>query len=629
MSARPRPSRRVSKRRRVDPFPSVTAEGFTRDELDSDDSAEQAPQQPSLHSSFSNLSAPLIPEEPHFEVDDLDSTDDDHFTPNRTAPAPAQPHLIGFADVPLASDDEEDDPDFELNPAYALPSPPPSPPPPPPSEPLPFNLASFASEDEDDDPDFDASASITPQPQPVEFQDFPRSSDSGPVSPSRDMTYAQFLQALNPSTATTPVPPEAFNQLLDDDDEFDYMREAANVQDDPLEFRNDLPVSRREVAQLLSERDLALRSQRKQRPKRGAAAARPPAGSISHVQNIVPAHAPVVVGGRAGVAAPAPMPMQSLPLLPGTIMPLNPLSIAHFQEQFKAFLQILAHVHANASKSCRMSEGGQSHQDAKQSFDRSEQMLKRIIQQRQLSISYHDMVDNHIMHISRFSDELGYRAFQQCFRKENRRKSVYAIDGFDCIEGFMSDCRTLPVEVLPGGAEARLEKVLRPHLKQALTTKKRQFTLTGAREGWFTWTSEDDRLLALTIAKYGREVGEYSRDLLPHRLEEDCQARVRHLSSRRCADNAVKRQVMHISAPLNQQEVALVQHGLQRFGGRVEDCEVWKRIQRDLLPGRQWSLLQKLWLWRETRKKTKARYRAKESERKKALRDARKRESGG
>ncbi|PXF42186.1 hypothetical protein BWQ96_08106 [Gracilariopsis chorda] len=620
MSARPRPCRRVSKRRRVEPFPSVTAEGFTRDELDSDDPAEHAPQHAKLHSSFAHLSDSLIPEEPHFEVDDLDSTDDDHFPPNQAATTLAEPQPIGFADVPFASEDEEDDPDFELNPAYALPSPPPSPPP----GPLPFNLASFTSEDEEDDPDFDASGAIIHQPQPVQVQEVPKSSDSGPVTPSRDLTYAQFLQALNPSIASSPVPPEAFNQLLDDDDEFDYMREAANVQDDPLEFRNDLLVSRREVAQLLSERDIALRSQRKQRARRSASAAKPPAVPLSLPQNLVPAHAPIVAGGHACAAAPAPMPMRSLPLLPGTIMPLNPLSISHFQEQFKAFVQILAHVHANASKSFRMSDDGQSHQDTKQTLDRSERMLKRVVLNRQLSASYHDMLDKHVMHISRFSDELGYRAFEQCFRKENRRKSAYAIDGFESIEMFMSDCRTLPVEQLPSGAVARLDIVCRPHLKQALSTRKRQFTLTGAREGWFTWTAEDDRLLALTIAKYGREVGEYAKDLLPHRLEGDCQARVRHLSSRRCADNAVKRQVMHISAPLNQQEVALVQYGLQSFGSRVEDCDVWKRIQRELLPGRQWSLLQKLWLWRETRKKTKARYRAKESERKRALRDARK-----
>jgi len=104
-------------------------------------------------------------------------------------------------------------------------------------------------------------------------------------------------------------------------------------------------------------------------------------------------------------------------------------------------------------------------------------------------------------------------------------------------------------------------------------------------------------------------------------MEDDCQRRVRYLSSRRCPDNPVKRQVMHISTPLNKEEVHLVRYGIERYGaGKTDDPEVWKSIQRDLLPNREWSHLQKLWAWRESRRKYKAKYRAKVSEKKKALR---------
>ncbi|KAI0565882.1 Homeobox-like protein [Gracilaria domingensis] len=589
MTAQPRPSRRGAKRRREQTVTPLPTEGFTRDELDSDDSA---------------------PKEPHFEVDDLDSTDDEQLDAQQDANASQQ--FLGLTDAVFASDNDDDDPDFELASAQPLPSPPSSPTP----EPLPFTLAHFASEDEEDDPDFDVHFPLESVHPSIQAQDTLQSSEDSPSSPHHDMTYAQFLQALNFTAPTEPQSvPDPFSQLLDDDDEFDYMREAANVRDDPLEFRQDLPVSRREVAQLLSERDIALRRQKRQRTSRAASAATAPSipmlfppsiMSVPSASRPVPSVAPVVpvipatptahippvtsvtiaspAASVIGQKAAAATQMQQQALLPGAVASLSPICLSQFHHQLKAFVQILTHTHANSAKSVRMSSGEQVDPVAKNVLDKSETMLRRVVENRNISLSYHAMLETHIMHIARFSEGLAFRQFEECFTKQNRRKSVYAIEGLAAIETFLSDCQTIAIDQMPNGALERMDKVSEPHLKQALVTRKRQFTLSGARKGWYTWTAEDDRLLAMTIAKYGREVAEYSKDLLPHRLDEDCQARVRHLCSRRCTDNAVKRQMMLISAPLTQQEVKLVQHGLSVFGGAVEDEEVWKKISKRSAP---------------------------------------------
>lgn len=80
-------------------------------------------------------------------------------------------------------------------------------------------------------------------------------------------------------------------------------------------------------------------------------------------------------------------------------MLLSLFSMADVPEQFQSFVLTLAHVHANASKRCQTSEDVGSHLDAKQTESGSEQMLERIVRQEKLSVSYRDMVDNHIMHI--------------------------------------------------------------------------------------------------------------------------------------------------------------------------------------------------------------------------------------
>lgn len=88
--------------------------------------------------------------------------------------------------------------------------------------------------------------------------------------------------------------------------------------------------------------------------------------------------------------------------------------------------------------------------------------------------------------------------------------------------------------------------------------------------------------------------------------------RVRYLSSRRCGENPVKRHVTFNNTALSKAEMRAIQHCLKMFGeGAEQNNDVWKAIQRDYLPGRDWSFLQKLWHIRETRRKYKASYRKK------------------
>lgn len=86
------------------------------------------------------------------------------------------------------------------------------------------------------------------------------------------------------------------------------------------------------------------------------------------------------------------------------------------------------------------------------------------------------------------------------------------------------------------------------------------------RDVYLVWSLEDDVLIATNIAKYGLNFGSKCRDLPPHQGEEDCQIQVRYLSCRRCADNAVKRQVLILSISLNPAELQTVNEGVQRFG---------------------------------------------------------------
>lgn len=618
---------------------------------------------------------------PQFEVDDLDSTDDEFMHDDTPVSSDsAQPHIqLGDAGLELGSEDEEDDPDFQLRHdevERACED--------PPIEPYEAGLVSRVSQpeqvdveedDDENDPDF----MVLPDDVERAFGDIDfeevdldelDADDGDPdawndgdecSNPDTDEDYARFLVGLvnngdapaaemrqsgtAPSGGTATdrniTPDNVLNHFIEDDDDydFDYLRASAMVRDDPLEYRHDLQVSRKEIAQLLfSNEESNLRRQTRSRRAVPQRRGRPSTAAESCAPGRPPVAPPLAMRQPPPVPLPAALP-QPVPFVSGyvgiprpSVGSVSPTAMFQFKEQLGTYAQLLTDVHASVSKSARdMKErerdrgtsSGAAESDGKvaltEACERSEKLLRRLVENKKLSTTYHDMLKTHVGQLKRFSEKSLLRDVSN-YDTNNVRVSVYNLPSIDLIDSFLSDCATQPINMLPTGVLKRFEPHNRTHITQALRARPRrpQYSAKPVRDGWFTWTQADDTLLAMTMAKYGREFGAYSSDLLPHRQEDDCQARVRYLSSRRCADNPVKRQVMHISTPLNRDEVALVQVGLQRYGERVEDEEVWKCIQRDLLPGREWSHLQKLWLWRETRRKYKAKYRAKLNEKKRA-----------
>lgn len=320
--------------------------------------------------------------------------------------------------------------------------------------------------------------------------------------------------------------------------------------------------------------------------------------------------------------------------------------LAQFRQQLASYAQIASHVHIQLARkyqvirgsSCEREEAaarrvgvetrsGQSearclgnenekNDSIVSAYKRSESMLKRFVKHGKTSRDYHDMLGCQMRALQPMANRLlGIRAGQQ-YKFDSWRSGaldVKLIDGIDTFIRAVSsrswDGTDKPLRLL--------KSFWQPYVTNALQCKQqRQWWPTDSgREGTFPWTLEDDFLLALTIAKYGREFGELCKDLLPHREEDDCQRRVRYLASRRCTDNAVKRQVLHLTSPLRPEEIQLMEEGVCRFGN-ADDPETWKRIQRELLPNREWPHLQRMWNYRKSRRKYKATYRAKVAERK-------------
>lgn len=477
--------------------------------------------------------------------------------------------------------------------------------------------------------------------------------------------YQQFLMGLlndtgGPQVAserggagsvTGGLPPPSW--AMDDDDDFDYLRESARVQDDPLEYRDDLQVSRKELVQLFSN-SAAGGLRRQTRHSRAAQGGRPrqPTTAIPPIpvfattvappaaipNSLMPVHTALAPTPRAPGTEPGAVPHSLQPFIPpphASFMNLPAHALYQFREQLSVHTQILTTIHAETRRASRIAreqiacQETNSHDTvdaraAEEAANRSEILIQGLIENKKVSLMYHQAIGTNISRLKGFSERLLHRDRNSPFKYESCKLSVYNLPVLDLLERFLSDCRTASLSDMPTGVLSRFEQFNRSDISQALHARRqrRQYSASGSRPGWFAWTAEDDRLLAMTMAKYGSEVWEFSKDLLPHRREDDCQTRVRYLSSRRCPDNPVKRQVIFISSPLNTDEVALVRRGLEMYGrGNTEDADLWKRIQAELLPSREWSHLQKLWNWRETRRKYKAKYRAKAYQKKKALRE--------
>lgn len=578
-------------------------------------------------------------QDPEFEVDSLDSTDDedgdnsfreDPPQPYQTAHShhnTEQPQFINFGDIELNSEDDENDPDFE------------------------------AAVEHDE---------LRPSAHLYDAEDEPAQSEA------RDDEYVQFLMSLLKDDENAPphqavVEEQALatsvdNRLTDaivgftgeDDDDFDYLRASAMIQDDPLEYRDDLPVSRKEVAQLLFQNNESnLRRQtRMLRTKRptvqpmtrphgeqteGPLPMQPSPMQPLSVQPGLSTQAKVphtdVAAPRGAIRpsindCPLVVPRPQISPQQSSFMSVSPMQSSKFNEQLDIYMQILTHVHAVCKTKARSNAGtkgtGADMGDPDPQCDpvvaskKSEYLLNRMVQNRRVVDSYHRLMRSHISGMRDFSQGIVQHQNQPLLNYDTGRRSAYDKPVLGLIEPFLCECETASVESMPGSALKAFAPYERQDIQQALTLRvnPRQFTMSRAQEGWFTWTVADDNLLAMTIAKYGRECGDYVKDLLPHRVEEDCRVRVRYLASRRCQDNPVKRQVLHVSTPLNKDEIRLVEAGLQKYGGKIDDPNVWKQIQRHLLPTREWSHLHKLWLWRETRRKYKATYRAKLSKKK-------------
>lgn len=437
--------------------------------------------------------------------------------------------------------------------------------------------------------------------------------------------------------------------IQDEDDDFDYLRESALVRDDPLEYRDDMTVPIKEVIQLLGETDNtpSLRPQtRASKPKATKAKrtnASAQAKSRMSAVNVMPAlepqsgfpdrnsaslsrkvfectgdapklsgSSPVPMGYTVGTAAQIASNM--------TYMSLPTNKIMEFKHQLAAFVQITTQIHWEMARELRRFEPHPQSNNTITERDqdmtavalvcrRSNAILSRLVSYGTLSNKYHTLLSDNLK-----KTPLRYGQIPESIAMgrpvaDGLRVSVIDNGLVTAVESFMQEVSGQRWNGNDGALKS-LEIYKRSDISAALRRRVSHPQSSNGLDRPPIWSSEDDFLLAMTIAKHGREFGENCRDLLPHRDVDDCQLRVRFLSSRRCPDNSVKRQMLILNTPLTPEEIQKVRYGLQQYGSE-SDCETWKRIQRELLPGRDWSYLQKLWNWREKRRKYKAKYRAK------------------
>lgn len=476
--------------------------------------------------------------------------------------------------------------------------------------------------------------------------------------------YARFLAAIlaedSPPSAN---PRDPYSSLLDDDvdADFDYLTAVAELTEDPLEYRNDkaVHVSRREIVQLVSGVPTRRRRHRKTNhvivgnantlpvAVPGAPLRWHPQGSTSifdatrhwntefqdsttsnnmsvarpfiaaHCADaaIPVAHMPVAdpaaqlcypqsaynistsrsykkhknVGAGASLLAPRPVAQIPLHAI------LTPGAIAVLQYQLNLQVVMLANVHVFAEDS--------------NSKDHTASLLRQLVQMRDISREYKNMFEP-----LRRTHEL---PLHSSIGTQPPVETYFAAPAVDLVEAFLADAAS--GQCIPKQLLERFYPFAPLAVHRALMQRAPPPKYSRSFEAELPWTVEDDLLLAMTVSKHTVDFGEDSKDLLPHRDTGDCERRMRYLSSRRCSDNPVKRQV-HIMTtnlqPLSRDEIELVKFGLEEFAGlktsnetdktsAIGKREVWKFIQRDLLPHRDWRQLEKTWGWRESRRKYK------------------------
>lgn len=374
----------------------------------------------------------------------------------------------------------------------------------------------------------------------------------------------------------------AISALLDDDDDFDfdYLRESALVDDDPFEYRDDrgVHVSRREVVQLCNGLDNSLRP----RTRRAAPVAR------------------IVVPPRsAPVGATAPV--------------VDHASLSLLRDQLRMHVHLLAAVHADAALLSRTEQAQRALpqrniDDAKRALQTTTSLATSLIAMRDASVNFWSLIAPY-----RDAHERAKRASTPFCGLVQAAPFASAFDSpaLCSLSQFVQCCaqadatRDTPLSLVN-----RYPTLLHPQIASKLAPRPLRRSAKSERAP--PWAPSDDNLLALTLRKHSRQFGAASLDLLPHRTTADCDNRVRYLSSRRCADNAVKRFVLANSSALSKHELTVVQDALARLPiEKHSDADTWKSIQRLHLPAREWSYLQKMWQLRESRRKYKANYRRK------------------
>jgi hypothetical protein len=427
---------------------------------------------------------------------------------------------------------------------------------------------------------------------------------SRPESVVGGEAYAHFLAAIlaedSPPAASLPGP---FSSLLDDDfdADFDYLTAAAQTTEDPLEYRDDkaVHVSRREIVQLVSGAPARRRRHRNIAPSAtsGGVAVRsvplllprPDQGpNRPHELDIFqaglpePQHSSIFQLRPSYGAFPGGHPWTGF-----ESNAMSNLTFARIREQLNIHVLLLVHVHATSSDTNVKSD--------------TASMLRQMLEMRDLSHTYKSMFEPHRRrHEDPLHDSVGEdpAPVETCF----------GIPALDMVSSFLADSNAGQM-----GAMSLLER-FRPFSDEtthtALSARISEPKFSSASEADLPWTVEDDFLLAMTVAKHTVDFGDESKDLLPHREVRDCERRMRYLSSRRCGDNPVKHQVHLLTlnqTPLSKEEIdivktALLQHGSDAEGNESRSRDIWKLIQRDFLPHRDWRQLERTWGWRESRR---------------------------
>lgn len=454
----------------------------------------------------------------------------------------------------------------------------------------------------------------TPDYDDAEFEDFPDDdaddSDDGDghrdgppdEDDGGDDAYAQFLAAILAEDAPPNAAVEAnpFSSVLDDDvdDDFDYLAAMATAVEDPLEYRDDkaVHVSKREIVQLVSTE-----SGRRTRPRRIAPAA--PAtqsipGAPVHPMAIAPAPLPGVLS--LGTSS-NPRVGHGIPLYDGTAAgpieayrgqsPVSAVALARLHQQLNLHVLMLGYVNALAEDA-----------EAKAT---TQGLMTELLYMRNVTRQYKQTFEP----LKREFEDALHLADSGQVPTESR----LAAPALNAVESLLDRLQA-------GGSldTTDIISMFRPYAEEdvhaKLMSRASPEKLSSEPRDSMVWHVEDDTLLALTIAKHTTEFGSASADLLPHRTTAECERRMRYLSSRRCGDNPVKRQV-HASAtrskPLSREEIAIIKSALVRISGvhgKQTSPEVWKIIQRDHLPHRDWKQLGELWSWREKRRAYRDRY---------------------